>query len=138
MKRNINYGLSHSKKYKPTIVSEFTCDRDDDGRVLKVHSDVYLLLRQENISKKVGTNAIRDYIDSLVTQPSTTPQLTDDELFSMIEPKYIDNLTDAHKYAKFIEANSKDLQKRYKNLVQRYNSRYNNKSSSDVKLKDLD
>ena len=138
MKRNINYGLGHSKKYKPTIVSEFTCDRDDDGKVLKVHSDVYLLLRQENLSKRIGTNAIRDYIDSLMCQTSVTPQLTDDELFSMIEPKYIDNLTDAHKYAKFIEANSKDIQKRYKNLLERYNNRYNKNSSTNVKLKDLD
>lgn len=116
------FGLMHTKKYEPSVFSKFLHDVDDSSQqVQKLHSDVYMLLRQKSIDNQIGATAIREYIDSLRVNNTPTPQLTDDELFSLIEPREVNNITDAYKYAQYLEGNSvkvknklKDLEKKYK------------------------
>lgn len=111
------YGAQHSRKYKPSVVSSFLVDRDDKGRVVKIHSDVHLLLHQENLQKKIGIDAIRNYIDQMHVNATPRPNLTDDELFGLIEPKEINNITDAWKFAKYLQDNSDKVKTAYNDYV---------------------
>lgn len=112
------YGVKHSKSYRPSVISKFLMDVDDDGNIQQVHSDVYLLLRQKKLSQTIGSDAIRNYIDSLYvgSHASLTTDFSDEELFDCIVPKEINNITDAHKYAQYLKAHSDDVKTKFNEL----------------------
>lgn len=127
----LTYGKQHSRSYVPSILAPFLVDRDDKGRVVKQHSDVHLLLHQQNLQKKIGVDAIRNYLDKLHRDPTPRPDLSDDELFSLIEPKEVNNLTDAWKFAKYLQGNSDKVRTKYDDLcakakkISAINKKYN-------------
>lgn len=130
---NVSYGVGHSKKYRPSIISPVCMDCDEDGKIVHVHSDSYLLLRQEALSKRMGVEAIKSYFDSIRVQSvSSVPDLSDDELFSAIIPKEINNITDAYQYAKYLKDNHSEVKKRYDNLIAQHKAQF------DVKKKETE
>lgn len=115
---NIPFGLGHTKFYSKSIISDFLVDRDEDGNIVQVNSDVNLLLRQKTLHRKVGIENLRDYVDNLMVADKSDgmPNFTDDELFQLIEPKSINNLTTAYEYAKYLQANSKEVKNRFEQI----------------------
>lgn len=123
----LSYGLSHTKQYKPSPIAPFLIERDSKGRFIKRHSDAYLLLRQRKLQESIGVDVIRGYLDALrsVHGSSLIPHedLTDDELFSLIEPKQVNNLTTAHEFAKFLKSNKDGIIEKHKQVVKEHQSR---------------
>lgn len=115
LKVNISYGVSHHKKYRPSIISKFLMDVDEE-RIIQVHSDTYLLLRQKNLAQTIGADSIRQYIDSLLVSHSPTPEFTDEELFQSIIPREINNITDANKYAQYLKSHHDEIKAKYNDL----------------------
>lgn len=115
----LSYGISHSKQYKPSIVSKFINERDEDGNLIKCHSDAWLLLRQRKLQETIGAESIRRYIDNLRVQQTTSSasDLTDDELFALIPPKEVNNLTTSYEYSKYLQQNSDEFKKNYEKLT---------------------
>ena len=87
----MTYGISHTKEYKPSVIAPFLIDKDADGKFLKRHSDAYLLLRQNRLQETIGAESIRASLDQqrAMHGNSLVPleNLSDEELFSLIEPK---------------------------------------------------
>lgn len=134
LKKNINtYCLGHSKFYKPSLISEFLVEFDSSGNVYKFNNDVYLLTRQEKLCKKIGVDSIRAYIDSLVSTGDIKERvnLTEEQLFELIDPKEVNNLTTQYEYMKFLEKNRVKFKEKYENAVESH------KSYSDFKNKYL-
>lgn len=114
MKRNPSYCAKHSRHYKPSVVAQWLMSKDEKGNVLKFHSDIHFLIRQKEINKHVSVEALRSYIDKLHYQGEARPQLSDDELFSLIEPREVNTITDAWQFAKYLKQNSDTITMRYK------------------------
>lgn len=112
------YGLGHSKFYTKSVVADFLIDRDDNGNVININSDVNLILRQKSLYRKVGIENLRDYVQNLMHEDKTRDMrdFSDDELFQLIEPKSINNITTAYEYAKYLQAHSKQLKERYEDM----------------------
>lgn len=126
----IPFGIAHSKFYNKSIVSDFLVDRDDKKNILHINSDVNLILRQKTIHRKVGTDQLRDYVQGLMREFPDTPDFTDDELFQLIEPKSINNLTTCYEYASYLQSHQDDVKKRFESLKkhkQNYINLYNPK-----------
>lgn len=129
--KKIRYGAKHSIYYTPSVISPILTERDENGDIVKINSDVYFLLRQKNLHQSVGIESIRAYLDSIERQPIERPELTDDELFSLIEPKSINTLTDAYQYARYLESHSDEIKVKYAQLkaqkksYDNYMSKYN-------------
>lgn len=122
-RKNKRYPLvadAHSKHFSSSTVLNFVCSRDDSGRVLKYHSDIHLLLREKNLEKMVGTEALRHYVDSLRTNVAPSPEMSDEELFKLIEPREIGTITDAYQYSRYIREHSDDMKAKYDNLCDNY------------------
>lgn len=137
----MSYGLSHSKQYKPSIVSKFVHERDEDGNLIKTHSDAWLLLRQRKLQETIGAESIRRYIDQLRVQDtisSATADLSDEELLSLIPPKAVDNLTTSWEYSQYLQKNSEEFKKNYDEAVKRsrtisaFKKRYDIKDIDDL------
>lgn len=117
-KMNILFGHKHSKKYKRPIISDFLTSKDEHGNIIKRHSDLYLLLRQEHLKEAIGTEELRKYVDNLYQPQVTRPTFTDEELFQLIEPKDVDNITDAYNFARFLQDNDKKIRDKYNKIVE--------------------
>lgn len=113
----VPYGLGHSKFYTKSVVADYLVDvsRDED-KVTKVNSDVNLLLRQKTLHRRIGVDLLRDYVDNLQRDLPEHHNFTDDELFHLIEPKSINNLTTGYEYAKYIQASGETMRKRFEEL----------------------
>lgn len=117
-RESLDYGSIHSRKYKPSAVSPYLNEYDDDGRCIKRHSDVYLLLRQKRLQETIGVDQIRQYINSLYTPTQANmPDMSDEELLELIPPKGVDNLTTAYQYAKYIQKHQDEIKEQYKAKV---------------------
>ncbi|AXF52719.1 MAG: hypothetical protein [Microviridae sp.] len=117
----MTYGIDHSKFYNPSIVSNFLSEFDEKGNFIKRHSDVHLLLRQQNLHKSIGVESLRRYFEQQnmagnQTALFSTDNLSDDELFDLIEPKSINNLTSAYEFGRYLEAHDKELKQKVKDL----------------------
>lgn len=115
-KQEYIYGTAHSVLYTPSVVSPMLVERDQDDNIVKINSDVHLLVRQKNLHKTIGVESLRAYVDALERTPIERPNLTDDELFQLIEPKDINTLTDAYQYAQYLKSHENDVKERYENL----------------------
>lgn len=116
LKVNPNYSDTHSKRYKPSIISSFLVEKDSDGNVLRYNNDVKLLLRQKDLHKSLGYDAIRAYIDRLNTNPEPHHNLTDDELMGLIPPDGLDTITDLYQYNKYLEYHKNEIKSKYDSL----------------------
>lgn len=125
---------AHSKHFKCSSVLNFVCSRDDKGNVVKYHSDIHLLLREKNLEKMVGVEALRHYVDSLRTNVAPSPELSDEELFKLVEPRDVGTITDAYQYSRYIKANSDNFKARYDDLCDKY-KRYQDVIKQDVTKK---
>lgn len=127
MKRNPFFGARHSKMYKPSLVSTFLASYDKNtGECIKVHSDVQLLLRQKALQDTIGLESLKSYIEKL-ERPNygARPQLTDDELLSMIEPRSINTITDCYQYSLFIADNEQRFKEKYEQVKNAYRRQQN-------------
>lgn len=113
------YGLQHSKKYIKSVVADFLVNSstDDEDKEVKINSDINLLLRQKTIHRSVGIDLLRDYVQNLQRENSEQYNFSDDELFSMIEPREINNLTTMYEYARYMQDNSKQIKSKFEELV---------------------
>lgn len=111
----MSYGLRHSKQYVPDPISQFLYEKDDDGNLIKKHSDIHLLLREKDLQKQIGTEVCRRYFESLQRSDSSidTSSLTDDELFDLVPLKAVNNLTTSYEFSKYLEAHKKELKENY-------------------------
>lgn len=112
----LTYGVKHSRSYVPSLVTQFLDERDEKGCMLKRHSDIHLLLRQESLQRKIGVDALRRYFDQNMmngNRSGTTDNLTDDQLFELIPLKEVNNLTTAYEWACYLSDNEKELKSRY-------------------------
>lgn len=117
------FGINHSKYYKPSVVSPFLEEKDDKGRLIRRHSDVYLLLRQERLQKSIGVESLRAYISQMASRGEVSPipaDMSDDDLFNLIEPKDVDNLTDAWKFGQYLNQRKEELTGKYNSLRKHY------------------
>lgn len=113
---NIAFGAAHSKSYKRPVISSFLTAHDAAGKVIKRHRDLYLLLRQKNLQQKIGLETIRNYVEKMIQPVTPMPNLSDDELFQLIEPKSIDNITDAYQYARYLQSRHNEVKDKYEEL----------------------
>lgn len=116
----LTYGIRHSRYYVPSVVSPFLDERDKDGKLIKRHNDVHLILRQEKLQRTIGIEALRRHFDSMRMNGNTsmsTDALTDDQLFDLIEPKAVNNLTTAYEWANYLQDHHKELQKKHKDYM---------------------
>lgn len=127
----INYGSDHTKKYVKSVVADFLVEKSDNSEnpEYKIISDVNLILRQKTLHRNVGIENLRDYIDKLQYNQSEQHNFTDDELFSMIEPKAINNLTTMYEYARYIQDNSKSIKSKFDELVKAKKQYYQSSKS---------
>lgn len=117
-KVKIVYGAGHTRRYNKSIVADFLVTSSDDvDKVTKIHSDINLLLRQKNVHKSIGIENLRDYVEHLQMSEPEKHNFTDDELFSMIEPKSINNLTTMFEYARYIQDRSEKIKEKYDELI---------------------
>ncbi len=128
----IPYGIGHTKRYTKSIVCDYLVDTsDDDDKVVKINNDVNLLLRQKTLHRVIGVDLLRDYVNNLQRDLPEQYNFTDDELFQLIEPKSINNLTTGFQYAKYIQSNGESIRKKfdelktYKKNYDNYLNRYN-------------
>lgn len=116
----LTYGINHTRHYVPSVVTSLLDERDEHGRLLKRHSDVHLILRQEKLQRSIGVEALRRHFDQMRMNGNTsmsTDNLTDDQLFAMIEPKAVNNLTTAYEWANYLQDHHKELQKKHKEYM---------------------
>lgn len=116
IERNIRYGHDHSKQYKKPIVSDFLSVQNENGEVVKRHRDLYLLLRQKDLQRKIGVEALRSYVENMLQPQTPRPSLSDEQLFQLIEPKSIDNITDAYQYSRYLQSVHGDIKSKYDEL----------------------
>lgn len=114
------YGVSHSRFYVKSPVSDYLNELDENGRLIKRHSDVHLLLRQKRLQETIGVDSIRSYLSSMVAPQSSVPMpdLSDKELLELIPPKDVNNLTTSHLYAKYLQANQDKIKENYKRKLE--------------------
>lgn len=112
------YGLAHTRFYTKSVISDYLVNTSDDG-VVEISSDVNLLLRQKTLHRKIGIEALRDYVDTLRVTQSDVPSYTDDELFQLIEPKAVNNLTTCYEYAKYLQSHQDEVKQRHESLKSR-------------------
>lgn len=129
MKRNPSYCAKHSRHYKPSVVAQWLMSKDDKGNILKFHSDIHFLIRQKEINKHVSAEVLRSYIDKLHYQGEARPQLSDDELFSLIEPREVNTITDAWQFAKYLEQNQQKIKSKYDDFRSYHQSLKDNEQS---------
>lgn len=129
MKRKANlttypeYTSLHSKKYQASIINPYLADKDEKDNIVKVHSDLYLLLRQQQLHKSIGLDNLRAYVDNMQRPAQASlPNLTDDELFTLIEPKQINNITDAYQYSRYLQSHHEEIKSKYKDLCDKRKS----------------
>lgn len=119
----IRYGISHSKRYAKSPVADFLIDKvGESDNDICICNDIKLLLREKNIHKQIGVDLLRDYVEQLQrSAPTSSEQVsfTDEELFQLIEPKDINNLTTSYLYARYLQDNDKKLKSRYDEFVER-------------------
>lgn len=117
----IRYAIGHSKKYSKSPVADFLIDSHGDSENdICLCNDIKLLLREKNLHKKIGSDLLRDYVESLQKQSSLDSEhvnFSDEELFQLIEPKDINNLTTSYLYAKYIKDNESKLKSRYDDIL---------------------
>jgi hypothetical protein len=96
---NPDFGSSHTKTMQAQPIQACMIDvLDDDSHLVKCRSDIDLLLYDKSIQTKIGADAVRNYIDNLNSSSNTgvdTSSFSDSELFSLIDPKDINTITDA-------------------------------------------
>lgn len=129
-KYKLNYGKSHSKRYKPSVISSVLVERTADGRPVKLHSDVHALIHQKNLEKLLGADVIRSYVDGLARSDYgsiDTSNLSDDELYALIPPKAVNNLTTRYEYAQALKEHEKEIKDNYESY-----------KKASAKQKDLD
>lgn len=117
---NYAYGISHTRFYKPSVVSELRFDRDENGRVEHIHSDVYFLKRQEDLQRKIGLETVRQYINNMVVKGEVSQipsDLSDDQLFALIPNKELNNMTTAYQMARHLERNHNEVKGNYDKVV---------------------
>lgn len=113
----LSYGIAHTKQYKPSIISQFLSETDEGGRLVHVNSDVYLLTRQDSLIKKIGVESVRAYIAGMLQTDSQQSQMfTDEQLFSLIEPKEVNNLTTRYEFMQYFKKSHDKLKARYDKL----------------------
>lgn len=128
----ISYGADHTKKYVKSVVADFLVEENEDKSEMQIISDINLLLRQKSKHRVVGLDLLRDYVDNLQYKQPVQHNFTDDELFSLIEPKFINNHTTMYEYARYMQEHGKQMKAKYDELVkakERYN-RINDLSNS--------
>lgn len=114
------YGISHSRHYEPSVVTSFLDERDENGMLIKRHNDVHLILRQESLQRSIGIETLRRHFDQMRMNGNTsmsTDNLTDDELFQLIPPKSVNNLTTAYEWANYLQDHEADLKKKHKEYM---------------------
>lgn len=119
---NPTYGVAHSRFYKPSVISSLLVERDSKGKVIAVRNDAYLLLRQDSLTKKLGAESIRRYLDGLLdrTHHANSAKLSDDDLMSLIPPREVNNLTTATEWMEYLASHEKDLTERAKDLQSKH------------------
>lgn len=110
---NIPYGVSHTKKYQPSVLASLLVERSFDDDSVTFISDVNLLLRQKTLQRRVGVDLLRDYVQSLERTQTEKHDFSDDELFQLIEPKAVNNITTFYEFAKYLQHNSETIKSKY-------------------------
>lgn len=117
------YGAGHTKYYNKSVVSDFLVEKsNDDLNVVHFNNDIHLLLRQKNIHKVIGTDVLRTYLEELDNGAPHSHKFSDDELFSLIDPKGINTITDCYEFSRYLQEHSDDVNNRYKTLKKNYES----------------
>lgn len=114
------YGMKHTRRFKPSVFTHFLSEHDDNNNLVKLHSDVYLLLHQKNIQRHIGVDAIRQYLTSMMCPSREMPDLSDDELMELIPPKDVNNLTTSYQYCKYLQEHSDAIKDNYKNKIKEH------------------
>lgn len=116
-KVKIKYGSGHTRRYTPSVLSPFLVQQsDDDDKVVHYTNDVHLLLRQKNLHKTIGMDALRSYFVNIDNGSPISHHFSDDELFDLIDPKGLGTITDAYEFSKYLQNHSDDIKKRYDTL----------------------
>lgn len=113
----VKYGSGHTRRYSKSPLADFLVQcSTDDIPVVHFCNDVHILLRQKNLHKTIGVDVLRSYFENIDNGSPDSHHFSDDELFSLIDPKGLGTITDAYEFSKYIEKTSVDLKERYKTL----------------------
>lgn len=112
----VPYGISHTKKYTKSLVADFLVERDKDSNMCTFINDINLLLRQKSLHRTIGVDHLRNYVEQLEQKQPERHNFTDEELFKMIEPKSVNNLTTGYEYARYLQENSDKMKDAYKRM----------------------
>lgn len=113
----IPYGSKHTKKYVKSVVADFLVEENEDKSEMQIISDINLLLRQKSKHRAVGIDLLRDYVDNLQYKQPIQHNFTDEELFSLIEPRFVNNHTTMYEYARYMQEHSNQMKAKYDELV---------------------
>lgn len=116
------YGAGHTKLYTKSVVSDFLIEKVGEDDAIHINSDIHLLLRQKNLHNTIGRDVLRNYFEDLDTGAPASHSFSDDELFSLIEPKGINTITDAYEFSKYLQKNSDTLKKKFDELKKSHTS----------------
>lgn len=112
----VPYGLSHTKCYNPSVVVDYLVEKDDTTGEVCINSDIHLLLRQKTLQRRIGLDLLRDYVNNLEREQPQKHDFSDDELFKLIEPKGLNNITTAYQFAKYLQSSSESVKNKYEAL----------------------
>lgn len=123
---------SDEPKYVPSLVAQ--CSFDIEGDVTKFHSDIHLMMHQKNITDKIGTDNIKEYLKQInanyATSDNSMSNLTDEQLMEMCKDRRFNTLTDNYQFQRMI-ANE------YKSIRDEANERLERKKAFEAERQKL-
>lgn len=127
--RNPNYYSNITKTFQRPAFEELMQIRDDDGHLIRETSDVEYILGMTYNDNATAMEVVRQYLvgNSIVSSSLDVSKLSNEQIMNMLPPRSINTLTDAYQYSKFLEQNSKYIEKKAKEYSEFLNSQ-NDKS----------
>ena len=123
--RNPQYFSAITKIASRPAFEELTIIRDENGDLIRETSDVEYILGMTYNDNATAMEVVRQYLvsNSVVSSSLDVSQLSNEQIMNLIPPRSINTLTDAYQYSKFLEQNSKYIEKKAKEYSEFLNSK---------------
>lgn len=76
------------------------------------YRDVHFLISQEHL-EALDPSALSKFLEPLKTSSSTDLQLSDDDLFSVVQSRYIQQPSDVQDFANFLKNTADDIKQKF-------------------------
>lgn len=122
--RNPEYFSSITKQFQRPAFEELMQVRDEQGNLIRETSDVEYILGMTYNDNATAMEVVRKYLvgNTIVSSSVDVSNLSNEQIMNMLPPRSINTLTDAYQYSKFLEQNSKYIEKKAKEYSEFINS----------------